>query len=242
MTNSTLLTRYWPSSAIRNHPSGMRPEFQSESRSSSTAKCADSCPDEGITSPEAATFIDDNGVGVGSAGAAVGMLVSALPVTAAGEAAAAVTVGWAGAGLGVQAAAAHSANNPIAAMQQFFISISLAGWGSDPPARYGPILVGGFCRVITEVCRPASFGTERLILGALSWTPPNSPAFLMIPTERTSEETLRPSSAAEGIRQQCAHGRAAEIAGCITDIDIHPYPELTHHLAAEAAGRSRRPP
>ena len=171
MTNSTLLTRYWPSSAIRNHPSGMRPEFQSESRSSSTAKCADSCPDEGITSPEAATFIDDNGVGVGSAGAAVGVLVSALPVTAAGEAAAAVTVGWAGAGLGAQAAAAHSANNPIAAMQQFFISISLAGWGSDPPARYGPILVGGFCRVITEVCRPASFGTERLILGALSWTP-----------------------------------------------------------------------
>ena len=49
---------------------------------------------------------------------------------------------------------------------------------------------------------------------------------------------MRPSSAAEGIGQQGAHGRAAEVAGCITDIDIHLCPKFDHHLATEAAGRA----
>ena len=48
-----------------------------------------------------------------------------------GEAAAAVTVGWAGAGPGAQEVTINNASSPNAAMQQFFIGISLAGWGWD---------------------------------------------------------------------------------------------------------------
>ena len=112
MTNSTFSTRCGPSRAIRIHPNGMRPEFQSESGSPSIARCMDSCPDEGTTSAETATLLDDIGDGAEASDATFGVV-----------SAGAVIVGRGVSGLGAQAAKANSTNSPIVAMQRFFIRI-----------------------------------------------------------------------------------------------------------------------